>query len=102
MQRFIDYNMLQLKMKERTYYVAQEGDTIGRIALEANVSPVALKKRNGIEGELCGGELLVLPPSGNLYTVCPGDDPVTLCGSVERFVALNGTDILYPGMKVRI
>lgn len=93
---------MQLKPLVRSYYVVKEGDTVGRIALAANVSPIALKKLNGIDDRLYVGELLFLPPSGNLYTVQPGDDPVTLCGSVERFVALNGVDVLYPGMKVRI
>lgn len=93
--------MLQLKPLTLSYYVVKEGDTIGRISLSANVSPVALKKLNGID-RLYGGEILLLPPSGNLYTVQPGDDVLTLCGSRERFEALNGTDVFYPGMKIRI
>ena len=100
----IYYNMLKLQVLLREYYVVKNGDTVESICRAANISPVALFKCNGFssEKELCTGIILKLPPGGNLYTVQPGDSMETICGSKARFEQLNGTDVFYPGMKVRI
>lgn len=100
----IEYRMIKLQALVRDFYTVKEGDSAESIARAANVSPLALKKLNGIgeEEEVREGVILQLPPSGNLYTVQPGDDAVTLCGSVERFESLNGTRNIFPGMKARI
>lgn len=93
--------MLKLKTQVGKYYLVKRGDSVESISRAANVSPLALQKRNGLE-ILREGMILILPPQGNLYTVQPGDDIITLCGSKERFEELNGTNVIYPGMKVRI
>ena len=84
--------------------MVKEGDTLQSVCRAANVSSIALCKKNGLtsEKELATGMLIRLPPCGNLYTVQPGDSVENLCGSRRRFIELNGTDVLYPGMKVRI
>lgn len=86
------------------YYTVKEGDTLQSICSAANVSPLALCACNRLssEKELIVGMVILLPTSGNLYTVQPGDSVENLCGSKERFKELNGTDVFYPGMKVRI
>ena len=96
--------MQKIQFLPTDVYVVREGDDIERVARAANVSPLALCKCNALPSfsAMCPGMLLVLPPSGNLYTVQPGDDMVTLCGSKERFIAPNGAAGFYPGQKVRI
>ena len=93
--------MLTLKSERVKYYLIKDGETFESIARAANVSETALRKKNG-GGEALKGRLLLLPPCGNLYTVKAGDDVVTLCGCRERVEELNGTDVLCPGMKIRI
>lgn len=96
--------MLKLKVLCKEYYQVKEGDTLESICRAFNVSAIALCKKNGISSEkdLLKGMLIFLPPSGNLYTVQSGDSIENLCGSKERYIALNGTSVFYPGMKVRI
>ncbi len=96
--------MQKLQVLSTDVIVVGTGDTEEDICRAANVSPVALRKCNRLSSSapLYAGMLLVLPPSGNLYTVQPGDDMITLCGSKERFEALNGTLDFYPGRKIRI
>lgn len=96
--------MIKLKAEVSDFYLMKEGDNLKSVARAANVSERALAQKNGLaEGEEpAAGSVLFLPPSGNLYTVRTGDDPVTLCGSLERFESLNGTGEFFPGMKVRI
>ncbi len=96
--------MLKLRVLSTDVCVAREGDDVESICRAANVSPVAFCRLNGLTSfsDLRAGMLLALPPAGNLYTVRPGDSAVSLCGSRERFEALNGTSVFYPGMKVRI
>jgi murein DD-endopeptidase MepM/ murein hydrolase activator NlpD len=91
--------MLELKADVGKYYLVKKGDSAESIARAANVSALALVKKNG---EIEEGRIVELPPQGNLYTVQPNDDVISLCGSKERFEELNGTDVLYPGMVVRI
>lgn len=96
--------MIKLRAAIGEYYTVKEGDDVESISRAANASGAALRKLNGLaEGEEPrAGIILRLPPEGDLYTVQPGDDIETLCGSAERFEALNGTKIIFPGMKVRI
>lgn len=96
--------MIKLQVFIGEYYTVKAGDRAESIARAANVSPLALRKENGLDGaeQPKEGVILRLPPGGNPYTVQPGDDIVTLCGSEERFERLNGTKMIFPGMKVRI
>lgn len=102
--RAIYYSMQQLQVLSTDVVVVGKGCTAADICRAANVSLVAFSKCNFLSASdpLYSGMLLVLPPSGNLYTVQPGDDVITLCGSRERFLRLNGTPDFYPGRKVRI
>lgn len=100
----IEYRMIKLRASIGEYYTVKEGDDVESISRAANASGAALRKLNGLgaDEEPKTGIILRLPPGGDFYTVQPGDDIVTLCGSAERFEALNGTKTIFPGMKVRI
>ena len=82
------------------FYRVKRGQTINTVASTFGVSPALLALENGISGELSGGEVLKLPPRGNVYTVRGGESKTQLCGSPERFFELNGTAAFYPGQKV--
>lgn len=91
---------MRLKKEIEEFYIVCKGDTISSVCLAADVSELAFVKKNGKEVE--EGELVFLPPRGDLYTVQAGDSVEKLCGSRERFLELNGTDEPYIGMQARI
>lgn len=91
---------MRLKKEIGEYYIVREGDDVSSVCRAADVSERAFVKKNGTE--LCEGQLVFLPPRGNLYTVRAGDSAEKLCGSRERFEELNGTGEIYIGRKVRI
>lgn len=97
-------DMLELKTDEKEFYIVKDGDDLRDICKAANVSFTALCVKNNLQPKapLVAGMVLLLPPSGNLYTVCEGDDILTLCGSRERFIELNGSDTFYVGQEIRI
>ena len=92
-----------LKRVEYKFYKVKMGQTVAQIADYFCISPRVLVKENGLQGEPHTGQILRIPPlKGNAYTVREGDDKALLCGSEERFEALNGTTVFYIGMCVRI
>ena len=85
------------------YYKVKEGQTLEGIAAFFCVSPWLLARENGLKSEPRAGQILRIPSmQGNAYTVREGDTKALLCGSDERFEALNGTSVFYVGMSVRI
>ncbi len=67
------------------------------------VAPWLLVRENGLKCEPHAGQILRIPSmQGNAYTVREGDTKALLCGSEQRFEALNGTSVFYVGMSVRI
>ena len=92
-----------LKTQQRKFYQVQAGQTVQSIAEAFSVSPFKLAEVNHLHEPLKIGQILYIPSeTGNAYTVKAGEDKCLLCGSEERYILLNGTSILYPGMKIRI
>ncbi len=72
-----------------------------QIAIYFSISPYLLARRNGLTAPLYAGQILEIPAErGNTYVVREGDTKVLLCGSEERFFALNGTHLFFVGMRV--
>ena len=92
-----------LKIPSIQYYKVKEGQTLSDIASVFSVSPYLLAKDNGLRDQPFAGQLLRIPETrGNLYVVRAGDTKALLCGSEENYERLNGTQIFYIGMRVRI
>jgi hypothetical protein len=89
-----------LSFFEKRIYKVKRGQTLKSLATEAGVTAYLLVRENALSGELFEGQILYLPPRGNLYTVRAGDSKRFLCGSEENYEKRNGTDIFYLGMKV--
>ena len=91
--------MLQLEV--RRFYQVKEGQTLWQIAKTFSVAEYLLVKENHLKGEPRVGQILCVPTErGNAYTAQEGQSKALLCGSEENYVKRNGTDILYPGMRV--
>ena len=91
--------MLTLEIKR--FYKVKEGQTLDSIAKTFKVSKYLLAQRNGLTQPPQNGQILEIPQErGNVYTVQCGESKRLLCGSEENFQKKNGTDILYPGMRV--
>ena len=89
-----------LKCFDGKVYKVKRGQTAASLARELGVTVYLLARLNGLREEIFEGQILLLPKSGNLYTVQSGDTKALLCGSKERYEEKNGTDIFYLGMKV--
>ena len=91
--------MLRLEIKR--FYQVKEGQTLEKIAKTYNISPRLLVKINGLTRAPYAGQILLIPDErGNAYTVHAGESKALLCGSEESFAKKNGTDIVYPGMRI--
>lgn len=86
----------------RAYYRVRHGQTLSSIARAFGVTARLLAAVNHLAEEPRAGQVLFIPPSGNLYRVQGGESRAMLCGSAERFEARNGTRCLYPGQEVII
>lgn len=92
-----------LKIKRTKFYKVKAGQSLEEIAAAFSLSPWLLIKENGLTEQPYDGQILRIPSAiGNEYTVQAGDSKTLLCGSAERYESLNGTDIFYVGMKIRI
>ena len=90
-----------LRLEQRKFYQVKVGQSLKEIAAAFCVSEFLLVKCNGLKAPPFAGQILFIPNErGNAYTVKAGDTKALLCGSVENFERKNGTDILYPGMRV--
>lgn len=91
--------MLRLEIPK--YYKVKKGQTIEEIAKAFQLSAYLLVKENALKSEPFAGQMLKIPTQrGNVYTAKAGDNKALLCGSAERYEKVNGTDILYIGMRV--
>lgn len=88
-----------LLLKSRTYTV-KKGQTLGDVAEAFGVPARAIAAKNGLLKEVEAGQVLVLPPAGNLYVVQGGESKRLLCGSNASFEEKNGTSRLYVGQTV--
>ena len=91
---------MKLSLHLPKIYRVKRGQTVSQIASVFGVAPVLLAQINSLERELCGGEVLLLPPRGNAYTVQGGESKSLLCGSEENFLEYNGTAAFYPGQRI--
>ena len=90
-----------LRIEYRQWYKVKEGQTLDDVARAFCVSTWVLVKENGlIAPPKCGSVLYIPACSGNVYIAKAGDTKTLLCGSEERYLRQNGTDVLYPGMRV--
>lgn len=90
-----------LKVEIPKYYKVKSGQTIEEIAKAFGVSAYLLAKENELNKQPCAGQMLKIPTArGNSYLVRAGDSKKLLCGSEERYKKINGTDILYIGMRI--
>ena len=93
---------VELCIVKRRFYAVKRGQTIFSVAEAFSVSPGKLAAVNALFGEVCAGQVLAIPPSGNLYTVRGGESRTLLCGSAEKFEEKNGTKHLYIGQTVML
>lgn len=92
-----------LKRVEWQFYQVKRGQTLQEIAEYFSVSERLIVKANGLSAPPCAGQILYIPKAcGNAYTVQAGDTKALLCGNEENYEKMNGTDIFYIGMQVRI
>ena len=92
-----------LTRAEWQFYQVKKGQGLREIARYFSVSERLLARENGLSAPPCAGQILRIPKArGNAYTVQAGDTKALLCGSEENYEKMNGTDIFYIGMQVRI
>ena len=89
-------------MLRREWYKVKRGQTLEKIAEGLSTTVYALVAANGLREEVYEGQLLRVPTPCNLYTVQEGDSKAALCGSEQAFGERNGTQVFYPGMRVRL
>jgi LysM repeat protein len=90
-----------LTLRRPQFYKVKEGQTLREIADAFSIPQTLLMQENKITKPLQAGEILYLPATrGNLYTTQAGDSKRLLCGSDENYASRNGTDTLYPTMRV--
>ena len=90
-----------LKLEEKKLHTIRAGQTLYSIAMAYQIPVSALLKENGLTAAPRVGQVLILPKrQGDYYTAQAGDTPTLLCGSKENYKQKNGTEILYPQMKV--
>ena len=95
------YNEIMLKLEIPQIYQVKTGQTLKEISRVFCVSERLLIQENGLEEEVKGGQLLIIPKErGNLYVVKEGDTKSLLCGSAQNYEKRNGTSVFYLGMKV--
>lgn len=76
------------------------GQTLAVIARTFGTTARAIAACNALQGEAEEGQIVLLPPSRDRYSVQGGESQTMLCGSPESFFARNGTRYLYPGATV--
>lgn len=90
-----------IKLEEKKLHTVRVGQTLRSIARVYQIPESVLVSENGLNAEPYVGQVLILPKKrGDYYTAQAGDDCKLLCGSKENYKKKNGTEILYPQMKV--
>ncbi len=92
-----------LKVLRRRYYRVKKGENAENVCREFSVPPCLFTAENGLEEGVGEGQIVLIPENKyHLYTVRGGDSKAALCGSEERYEAINGTSAFYVGMKIFI
>ena len=90
-----------LKLEEKKLHIVKDGQPLRSIAYAYKIPETVLLSENGLNAEPRAGQVLILPkPRGDYYTAQAGDTYKLLCGSKGNYKQKNGTEILYPQMKV--
>ncbi|MBR2330206.1 MAG: LysM peptidoglycan-binding domain-containing protein [Clostridia bacterium] len=90
-----------LTIKIARYYKVKKGQKVKDVAEAFCVAERAIIRENDLTEEPYEGQVLRIPTTrGNVFTACEGQSKALLCGSDKRYAEKNGTDILYPGMRV--
>ena len=90
-----------LTLQSHKYYQIKEGQTLEDVAKTFCVAVRVLVRENGLKYPPCVGQILKIPClNGNVYTAKTGETQKLLCGNEENYRLKNGTDVLYPGMRV--
>ncbi len=90
-----------LKLEEKQLHIVKQGQTLRSIARAYKIPETVLVLENGLQAEPYVGQVLALSKKrGDYYTAQAGDSHELLCGSKGNYKQKNGTEILYPQMKV--
>ena len=91
----------KLSKRNVAFYKVKRGQTLAEIAAYFNLPTPLLVKENALKTSPRQGEILKIPHvKGNLYTAQAGEGKTLLCGDEKNYAQRNGTQILYPGLKV--
>lgn len=93
---------VELFLIRPAYYRVKHGQDLALIARTFGVTARVLAAANRLAAEPREGEVLFIPPSGNVYVVQGGESRALLCGSSERFREKNATSFLYPRQEVML
>lgn len=91
---------MELSLRRPAVWRVRRGQTLSDVARAFGVPPRLLAAVNALDCEPAGGQLLAVPPAGDLYTVRGGETKALLCGSAQRFEERNATRCLYPSQQV--
>ena len=90
-----------LTTKIPAYYKVKKGQTVKDVAKAFCVAERLLIAENKLTEEPREGSILRIPAErGNVFTAREGQTKTLLCGSDKRYAKKNGTEILYPGMRI--
>lgn len=91
---------MELFLRRPAVWRVRRGQTLSDVARAFGVPPRLLAAVNALDCEPAEGQLLAVPPAGDLYTVRGGETKALLCGSAQRFEERNATRCLYPSQQV--
>ncbi len=91
---------MELSLRRPAVWRVRCGQTLSDVARAFGVPPRLLAAVNALDCEPAEGQLLAVPPAGDLYTVRGGETKALLCGSAQRFEERNATRCLYPSQQV--
>ena len=90
-----------LELQHTVYHKVKKGQTLADVAKAFCVAERLLVKDNRLHSELCEGQILrISSQRGNAFIAHEQATKTLCCGSEKRYEEKNGTDILYPGMRV--
>ena len=90
-----------LTLQRAQFYKVKQGQTLQQIAQAFGLPVTLIIQANALTAPVYGGQILFLPNvTGNLYTVQAGDYKDLLSGNAEHYCRRNGTDILYPTLRI--
>lgn len=91
---------------KKFFYRVKRGDTVISVAEKFSVCVFGLIKDNALVREIRAGDILVVSPPENLYTVKPFESAKRVaekCGLTESELLMNngGVPYLFYGLKIK-